>query len=290
LIVPFAPGGITDILARLIAEPLHAAFRQPFVVENVTGAGGLLATQRAARAPADGYTLYFATTSQIVITPLTQNVDVDPVKAFAPVSVVATSPFIITVPSAFPADTLGQFITAVKAKPGHYNFASAGVGTLTHLSSAMVLWSAGLDMVHVPYRGVAPAFAALLGGQADMLAASPVEAGPYADAGKLKFLVVTGPVRARGFPRVPAITEELPNASPVVTWNGILAPAGTPQAIIDALSREIMAAENNPEFRARLDKIGVDPVVHTPDAFAKEIAKDAQQWSVAIPALGLQAP
>jgi tripartite-type tricarboxylate transporter receptor subunit TctC len=290
LIVPFAPGGITDILARLIAEPLHAAFRQPFVVENVTGAGGLLATQRAARAPADGYTLYFATTSQIVITPLTQKVDIDPVKAFAPVSVVATSPFIITVPSAFAADTLGEFIAAVKAKPGHYNFASAGVGTLTHLSSAMVLWSAGLDMVHVPYRGVAPAFAALLGGQADMLAASPVEAGPYAGAGKLKFLAVTGPMRARGFPQVPSITEELHNASPVVTWNGILAPAGTPQAIVDALSREIMAAENSSDFRARLDKIGVDPVVHTPDAFAKEIAKDVQQWSVAIPALGLQAP
>jgi tripartite-type tricarboxylate transporter receptor subunit TctC len=287
LIVPFAPGGITDILARMTAEHLHVAFKQAFVIENVTGAGGIMATQRVARAQADGYTLYFATVSQIVISPLTQKLDVDPVKAFRPVSVVATSPFIITVPSAFPASTLSEFVAEVRSKPGHYNFASAGVGTLTHLSSAMVLGNAGIEMVHVPYRGVAPAFAALLGGQADMLAASPVEASPYVGSGKLKFLAVTGAQRAKGLADVPTIMEVLRNAAPAVTWNGVLVPTGTPQEIIGALSREIMLAEKTPDFRDRLDKIGVDPVVHTPDAFATLIAQDIVQWRSAIAALGL---
>jgi tripartite-type tricarboxylate transporter receptor subunit TctC len=288
LVVPFAPGGITDILARMTAEHLQAAFKQSFVIENVTGAGGLIATQRVARAQPDGYTLYFATLSQIVIAPFTQKMDVDPIKVFRPVSVVATSPFIITTRDSFPAASLGEFVAEVKAKPDRYNFASAGVGTLTHLSSAMVLWSAGVEMVHVPYRGVAPAFAALLGGQADMLAASPVEARPYVDSGKLKFLAVTGTQRAKGFADVPTITEALPKAAPVVTWNGVLAPADTPPEIVDALSREIMTAERSAEFRQRLDKIGVEPVVHTPDEFTRQIALDMQQWRGAIAALGLQ--
>ncbi len=288
LVVPFAPGGITDILARMTAEHLQAAFRQSIVIENVTGAAGLIATQRVARAQPDGYTLYFATLSQIVISPLTQKMDVDPVKAFRPVAIVGTSPFIITVRELFPAKTLGEFIAEVKSKPDRYNFASAGVGTLTHLSSAMVLRNAGIEMVHVPYRGVAPALAALLGGQADMLAASPVETGPYVDTGKLKFLAVTGPQRAKGFAAVPTVTEVLPHAAPVVTWNGILAPAATPKDIVDALSREIIKAEMSADFQARLDKIGVDPSVNTPDEFASQIARDVRVWHDSIAALGLQ--
>jgi tripartite-type tricarboxylate transporter receptor subunit TctC len=288
VIVPFAPGGITDILARMIAEHLQDALKQTFVIENVTGASGLIATQRAARAQPDGYTLYFTTLSQIVIAPLTQKMDVDPIKAFRPVSVVGTSPFIITIRESFPAHSLSEFITEVKSKPDRYNFASAGIGTLTHLSSAVLLKGAGIDMVHVPYRGVAPALAALLGGQADMLAASPVETRPYLDSGKLKFVAVTGEQRTKSFPNVPSVKEALPDAQPVVTWNGIVAPANTPRDVIDILSNEIMAAEKSPEFRDRLDKIGVDPVVQTPDEFAKLIAQDARQWHDAIAALGLQ--
>jgi tripartite-type tricarboxylate transporter receptor subunit TctC len=289
LVVPFAPGGITDILARMTAERLQTALKQPFVVENVTGASGLIATQRVARAQPDGYTLYFATLSQIVISPLMQKIDVDPIKAFRPVSIVGSSPFIVVLRNSFPASTLSEFIAAVKPKPGQYNFASAGVGTLTHLSSAMLLRSAGVDMVHIPYRGVAPAFAALLGDQADMLSVSPVEVRPYVDSGKLKFLAVTSEQRLKAFPNIPAITEALPKAPPVITWNGILAPVDTPREIIDVLSREIMAAEKSPEFRDGLGKIGIDPVVHTPDDFAKQISGEMQQWRSIISALGLQA-
>jgi tripartite-type tricarboxylate transporter receptor subunit TctC len=289
LIVPFAPGGITDVLARMTAERLQAAFKQPFVIENVTGAAGVTATQRAARANPDGYTLYFATLSQISISPFTHKLDLDPMKAFKPISIIATTPFVVTVRETFPANSLKEFIDKVKSQPGQFNFASAGVGTLTHLSSAIVLKNAGLDMVHVPYRGVAPAFAALLANQVDMLSASPVELRPHMSAGKLKFLGVTSPQRTKSFPDVPAVAEVLPKAAAVVTWNALLAPAGTPQDIIDALSREIMAAEKSPEFREKLESIGVDPVVHTPEEFAKIIAQDTELWRDIIEALGVKA-
>lgn len=289
LVVPFAPGGITDILARMTAERLQSALKQSFVVENVSGAGGITATMRVARAPADGNTLYFATLSQIGIAPFTNKLEVDPVKAFSPISIIATSPFVTAIRNSFPANSLADFIAKAKSEPGKFNFASAGVGTLTHLSSAVMLKNADIDMVHIAYRGVAPAFAALLAGQVDLLSATPVEVRPYANSGKLKVIAVTGPQRSKYFPNVPAVREIFPAAPAVVTWNGVLAPAGTPKEIIDALSHAIMTAEESEDFRGKLESIGVDPVVQTPDEFARIIAQDSQLWRDAIAKLGLQA-
>jgi len=286
MVVPFAAGGITDVLARVTAERLQAAFKQPFVVENEPGAAGVIAAQRVARAKPDGYTLIFCPSFQITIAPFTHKVDFDPIKDFAPVSIVATSPFVITVGAEFPAGTLAEFIAYVKSKPGELTYGSAGPGSLTHISSAVFLKSAGLDMIHVPYKGVAPAFTDLLAGHIHMLSATPVETKPYLDSGKVKLLAVTGAERSAQLPGVPTIAETLPSP-PIVTTNGVMAPGRTPPDIVDAVARAIMAAENTPEFRERLQRIGVEPVVNTPAQFADIIAADTIRWRAVVRDLGL---
>jgi tripartite-type tricarboxylate transporter receptor subunit TctC len=224
LIVPFAAGGITDLLARITAERLSGAFGKPFVVENVVGAAGTLATGKAARAIPDGYTLLFVTTTQITVAPFVNRIDYDPARDFKPVAIVATSPFVITVSAGFPADDLAQFVSHVKKHQGELTYGTAGAGSLSHLSTAVFLARAGLKMIMVPYKGVAPAFSDLLGGTVDMVAATPVELKPFADTGKLKFIASSGGTRSAVMPDVPTIAESYPGHD-VVTWNGIIAPA-----------------------------------------------------------------
>jgi tripartite-type tricarboxylate transporter receptor subunit TctC len=287
VLVPFAAGGISDVLARLTAERLQAAFGRTFVVENEPGAAGIIAAQRVARSQPDGYTLFFSTISQIAIAPFTHKIDFDPIKDFKPISIVATTPFIITVGKSFPASSLAEFAAYVRSKPGQLTFGSAGTGSLTHLASEVFLKSAGLSMVHVPYKGVLPAFTDLLAGHIEMLAASPVELRPYFGTDTVKLLAVTGAKRSRYLPDVPAVAEQFP-APEVVTWNGLLAPARTPPDVIDALSREIGAAGRSPEFQKRLTDLGVDPQFNTPDEFARIIATDHDRWRGIIRDLGLQ--
>jgi tripartite-type tricarboxylate transporter receptor subunit TctC len=287
LLVPFAAGGINDVLARLTAERLQAAFGRTFVVENEPGAAGIVAAQRVARAQPDGYTLFFSTISQIAIAPFTHKIDFDPIKDFKPISMVATTPFIITVGKSFPASSLAEFAAYVRSKPGQLTFGSAGTGSLTHLASEVSLKSAGLSMVHVPYKGILPAFTDLLAGHIEMVAASPVELRPYFGTDTVKLLAVTGAKRSRYLPDVPAVAEQFP-APEVVTWNGLLAPARTPGDVIDALSREIGAAERSPEFQKRLTDLGVDPQFNTPDEFARIIATDHERWRGIIRDLGWQ--
>src|ERR1700726_2801160 len=287
VLVPFAAGGISDVLARLTAERLQAAFGRTFVVENEPGAAGVVAAQRVARSQPDGYTLFFSTISQIAIAPFTHKIDFDPIKDFKPISLVATTPFIITVGKSFPASSLAEFAAHVRSKPGQLTFGSAGTGSLTHLASEVFLKSARLSMVHVPYRGILPAFTDLLAGHIDMVAASPVELRPYFGTDTVKLLAVTGAKRSRHLPDVPAVSEQFP-APQVVTWNGLLAPARPPPDVIDALSREIGAAGRSPEFQKRLTDLGVDPQFNTPDEFARIIATDHDRWRGIIRDLGLQ--
>lgn len=287
LVTPFAAGGITDVLARMTAERLRSRLNQPFIVEPAPGAAGAVAAQRVLRADRDGYTLFFATLSQIAILPMTNVITFDPQKDFLPVSIVATSPFVITAGKLVPATTLAEFVTHVKANPGKIPFGSAGTGNLTHLSAALFLKMAGLDMNHVPYKGIGPAFQDLLAGHVAMVAASPVEVKPFVGQEGIKLLAVTSDKRASALPTVPAIAESMKIPS-VVTWNGVLAPVGTPQAVVATLSREIMAAGKDPAFLAQLEKIGVDPIVHTPAEFGKMIAEDAARWKEIITSLGIK--
>src|SRR4051812_11509709 len=250
LIVPYAAGGITDVLARTTAEYLQTRLKQTFVVQNETGAGGIIGAANVARAKPDGSTLLFAPIALLTLSPLTTKVNYE-TSDFAPVTIVASSPFVVTVSKEFPTNTIAEFITEVKKKPGGYTYASAGAGSTTHVSSLLFLKSAGLSMVHVPYRGVGPAFTDLIAGHVQMLSASPVELKPFIGSDKVKPLGITSKQRSKYLPDVPTISETLP-APFVSTYNGLLAPTGTPQDVIDAISAEIVAVEKTPEF---LDKL-----------------------------------
>lgn len=288
VVVPFAAGGITDTLARLTAERLQASLGKPFIIENQVGAAGTTATHRVARAAPDGYTLLFATISQISIAPFMNKISYDPIKDFEPIAIVATSPFIVTTGADSPAKTLPEFIDYVKARPGKLTYGSAGPGSLSHLSSALFLKRAGLEMTMVPYRGLAPAFADLMAGNVHMLSATPVELKPFVDGKKLQLLGSSGPKRSVALPDVPTIAETFPGHA-VTTWNGIVVPAKTPRPIIDALARAILAAQKSDEFSNRLRQLGVDQTIVTPQEFEKQIATDTEIWRTLIPELGLQA-
>jgi tripartite-type tricarboxylate transporter receptor subunit TctC len=241
IVVPFAAGGITDTLARLTAARLQTALGQAFVVENQSGAAGAIATEHVARAEPDGYTLLFSTLTQIAVVPLTSKVAYDPINDFKPVSIIATSPFVLTTDADFPAKSLTEFISYVKAHPAQFTYGTAGAGSLSHISAAVFLRRAGLDMTMVPYRGLVPAFDDLLSGNVQMVSATPVELQPFMHTGKVRLLASSGAARSPSLPDVPVIAETFPGHE-VVTWNGMHAPARTPPAVIDTLSRAILAA------------------------------------------------
>ena len=288
IVVPFTAGGITDLLARALAERLQTALKEPFLVEDLPGGAGVVAADHVLRAQPDGYTLLFTPIFQITMAPFTHAVKFDPVRDFKPIAAVASSPFVITVGTSVPPGDLAAFIAYVKAQPGKIPYGSAGTGSLTHVSSALFLKSAGLDMVHVPYKGLGQAFTDILSGQIAMMSASPVEVKPYLDSGKIRPLAVTGATRSKQLPGVPAIAETI-KSPPVITINGLVAAAQVPQDVIDTLSRAIVAAEQSPDFAARIDKLGAEPMVTTPAEFAKIIADDTALWRDAVRDLGLKA-
>jgi tripartite-type tricarboxylate transporter receptor subunit TctC len=288
LVVPFAPGGITDTLARITAERLQSALGQAFVVENQAGAAGIIATEHVARAQPDGYTLLFSTITQIAIAPFTSKIAYDPIQDFKPVSIVATSPFVLTTNAEFPPKTLTELMSYVKDRPAQFTYGTAGAGSLSHISAALFLKRAGLDMTMVPYRGLAPAFDDLLGGSVQLVSATPVELRPFLHSDKIRLLATSGSVRSASLPDVPAIAETFPGHE-VTTWNGILVPAKTPEVVIDTLAREILKAEKDKEFTGRLEQIGVDPAAVTPNQFGARIAADVEYWRKVIPEMGLQA-
>jgi tripartite-type tricarboxylate transporter receptor subunit TctC len=277
LIVPYAAGGISDVLARLTAEQLQSAFKQTFIVQNEVGAGGIIGTANAAKAKPDGYTLFFGPIALLTLSPLTTKVNYDPDKDFEPVSIVASSPFVVTVNEGFPANTLAEFITEVKKKPGMYTFASAGAGSTTHVASLLFLKSAGLAMIHVPYRGVGPAFTDMFAGNVQMISASPVELVPHLGSKKVKPLGISSKERSRHLPDVPTISETLPTPF-VATYNGILAPRDTPHEIVVQISKALTSAVKTPEFSDKLLKVGVEPSGSTPEEMAKTIAADKESW------------
>jgi tripartite-type tricarboxylate transporter receptor subunit TctC len=287
LVVPFAAGGITDLLARITAERLSATFKQTFVVENVVGAAGTIATDKVARATPDGYTLLFATITQISVAPFLNKITYDPVRDFKPVAIVATSPFVITVSADFPADNLDQFVAHVKKNPGQLTYGTAGPGSLSHLSAAVFLKRAGIDMIMVPYKGLSPAFNDLLAGTVNMVSATPVELKPFFGTKKLKFIASSGATRSRMMPDVPAIADAY-SGHDIETWNGIVAPSGTPQDIIDQLARAIVAANSDPAFIERLKTLGVEPSRVAGEEFKAVISKDMGLWRNRVSEMGLK--
>lgn len=287
IVVPFAPGGNTDMITRLMAERLTRAFGKPFVVDNRGGAAGLIAAEYVARAPADGYVLFMSTLTQIVTAPMTNKIRYDPVRDFVPIINVGGNPFVLTASTRNNFKSLDDLVRYGKAHPGALNVGHAGNGGLTQLSALLFLNRAGIQATMVPYRGGAPALADVLAGQIDLYSASVSEVMPYNGTGKVSLLAVSSDKRLPVLPNVPTIAETFPGHE-VDTWNGLVGPAKMPPEIVDRIAAESKKIIAEPEFRARLEKAGIIPLGETRDAFAQRIQKDRAKWKPVVEAAGIQ--
>ena len=287
VIVPFAAGGNTDSIARLTAYWLSQELGKEFVVENRAGASGAIAAERVARAQPDGYTFLMAALPVIAIVPAMRKVSFDPIKDFEPVSAVATNPFVLVVNKDFPAKTVGEFVAYVRERPGALTYSSAGVGSLNHLSMALFLKAAGIQMVHAPYKGNAPALADIIAGHIPAMFSNLSDALPHATAGNIRLLAVSSAARVPQIADVPTVSESGYPEYKTLTWNGLIAPAGTPKHIIDKMSASIAHATKDAKFSERLASYGTDALGNTPDEFRAMIASDIQLWSEAVKVAGV---
>jgi tripartite-type tricarboxylate transporter receptor subunit TctC len=282
LIVPFAPGGPADVLARLIGQKLSQRLGQQFYVENQPGAGGNLGMAAGARAAPDGYTLTVVGTSFVVNPSLYPKIPYDPLKDFAPVTLAAISPNVLVIHPSIPAKTVKELITFLKANPGKYSYAHAGNGTTPQLSGEMFRRSQGLDIVPVAFGGSAPAIQSVLGGHTPIGFTVLTPAVPQVKEGLLRALAVTTPKRSAALPDVPTLTEAGLSEQEADTILGVLAPAGTPEHIIALLYREIGSAMEQADASEKLAALGFDPVLSSPDDFAARIRIDIPKWAEVI--------
>jgi tripartite-type tricarboxylate transporter receptor subunit TctC len=279
LIVPFAPGGPNDVVARLVASEAFKNARASFVVENIPGGAGNAGIAAAARAPADGHTLVFVTSSFMIQPGLQATLQYDPVKSFAPVTMIAAAPHVLVVHPSFPALDMKEFIAFVRSKPRTYGFASAGTGQSSHLAGELFKIRTGLDLVHVPFNGAAPAMNSTLGGHTPIAFISLPAAARFIKEGQLRALATTGRERSEAFPDLPTMAEAgLPDQVSVF-MQGALLPAGTPRNIVDQWYREIDRLMRLPEIRQRVAALGLEPIVNTPDEFSAEISSEIRRWS-----------
>ena len=251
MVVPFAPGGATDIIARIVAQKLADRLGQGVVVENKPGAGTTIGNAEVAKAKPDGYTFLFAPTPFVISQVVYPTLPYDPQKDFAPVSLLATSPFILVVNAAFPAKSTAELVALAKAKPGTIAFASAGNGTVPHLSGELFKLRAGIDIVHVPYKGGGPAIVDLVSGQVPMMFATPIEVNAHVQSGKLRVLGTTSLQRLAAMPDVPTLSESGYPDFEVLSFFGVLAPAGTPPDIVQRVASDLAAVMELPEVRDR---------------------------------------
>ncbi len=279
LVVPFAPGGSTDVTARLVAEAIAPRLGQPVVIENRPGAGGNIGSEAVARAAPDGHTLVMGTSSTHATNPaLYASLPYQPLRDFAPVSQVAFIPNLLAVNMDVPARDLPALIALGRAQPGTLNFGNAGSGTSQHLSAAMIASRAGIEVTHVSYRGGAPAVTDLIGGKIQAMAAPLVEVIAHVQANRLRAIAVTTARRSALLPAVPTIAETLPGFE-VALWNGIFAPAGTPAAAVTRLSAAIAEAMRTDDMRGKLALQGSEPVGSTPEQFATFVASEIPKWA-----------
>jgi tripartite-type tricarboxylate transporter receptor subunit TctC len=260
LIVGFEPGGNTDTVARIVAQKLSERLGQQVVVENKLGAAGTIGTAEAARAAPDGYTLTMGTTTTHAIAPAAfAKLAYDPVADFEPIALVANAPYLLVVQPSFPAKDLKEFVAVVKAQPGKFNYGSAGQATTTHLVMATLASKAGLEMVHIPYKGNAPATTAVLGGQIEVLFGALPPLLPHVAAGKLRPLAISSAKRSTSLPDVPSVAEQGFPGFDMALWLGFFAPKGTPPAILKRLETELLAVAQSAELKDALQKQGLEP-------------------------------
>jgi tripartite-type tricarboxylate transporter receptor subunit TctC len=283
LVVPFAPGGSTDIFARLIADRLAAPLGQPVVVENRAGAAGNIGAEAVARAAPDGYTLLMATTGVMAINnALYRNMTYDAATDLAPVVFVASISNVLIVPPESPAKSVAELIALAQSQPGRLSYGSAGAGTSTHMSAELFKSMSGTEILHVPYKGSGQALPDLMSGRISMMFENAPGAVPYIRAGKVRALAVTGLKRAAVLPEVPTIAESGVPGYESLSWSGIAAPAATPRPVIERLNRAVNALLATPEMRRELAEQGAEAVGGPPEAFAEHVRAERDKWSLLI--------
>jgi len=288
LIVPFPPGGSNDIVARMLATQLGEKLGQPVVIENKGGAGGVLGTELAAKAAPDGYTLLLISVAYAFAPALRKTLPYDPASAFTPITIIGRGPSALTVHPSVPVSSVAELIALAKAKPGTLNYASAGVGSFQHLSAALFMNQAGINVVHVPYKGGGPAMADVMGGQAQIVMPSLIQVVPHIKSGRLKALGTSGTKRNPLLPDVPAIAETLPGYESQ-NWWGLLAPAGTPQPVIERLYGAVSELLQSGETARRMESEGAETVRMTPPEFGRFIAAELAKWGKVARDVGIQA-
>jgi tripartite-type tricarboxylate transporter receptor subunit TctC len=287
LVVPFPAGGATDNAARLVAQRLQAGLGQSVIIENQGGAGGTIGTRQAAGAAPDGYTLVMASIGTFGSMPLLYKLDFDPQRAFAPVATVVIDKGALVVRPTLPAKTIGELVAYAKAHPGKLTYGSA-IGIGPHFIAELFKIKSGTDIVHIPYRGGAPMVADLIAGQIDMTVNGKSVLLPQIQAGKLRALAVTAGERWRELPDVPTLVEAGYMDMPYDTLFGVVAPAGTPAAVIEKLNSTINEGLRSPEMRALLAKIGIEPIITTPREFADIIDREVPKWAAIVKATGVR--
>lgn len=287
LIVPFAPGGPSDISARVIAEELRKEFGQPVIVENKPGAGAIVATQALLRAPADGYTLMMASNSLATSKWLYKHLPYDPLSDLQPIIGVTRSPLLVLVPPVFPGDRIHDLIRAVATRPGKVAYASAGAGTLPHLAGELLKQRFSLDMTHVPYRGSGPALIDLMAGQVQVYLDIVLSAQSHVTGGSVKALGVTTKTRLEEFPDIPTLDEQGVKDCELTSWFGIVTRAGVPDAVVAQLNAVIDKVLQTTSVRARFSSMGAVPIGGQPDAFKNMIQGEYRMWGPVISAAGI---
>jgi tripartite-type tricarboxylate transporter receptor subunit TctC len=285
-IVPFPPGAANDILARGVGQKLAERWGQAVVVDNRGGAGGVLGTTLAAKAAPDGYTIVLVPATHAINVSLYSKPPFDAVRDFSPISLIATGAYMLVVNPSLPAKSVKELISLAKAKPGRLNFGSAGTGNATHLVGELMKRMAGIDMTHVPYKGVSPALADVIGGQVDMMFGSISATSPQARAGKVRALAITSAKRSTAVPDVPTLNEAGVPGYDAVGWWGVLAPAGTAPGIVNRLNNEIRDIVEQPEMRQWLQRQGFEPASGTPAQFAQFIKGEIVKWGEIVQASG----
>ena len=289
VIVGFSPGGSTDVTARIVAQKLTDGWRQQVIVENRAGAGGNIGAEAVAKAPPDGYTLLLATTGVMAINHrLYRSLPYDAVRDFAPVTQIGSLPLILIVHPSLPVRSVKDLIALAKAKPGQLSYASSGVGGATHMTAEIFRMMAGVDIVHIPYKGSGQAMVDLIGGQVPMAFDQITSSLPQVEAGKLRALAVTSAKRFPSVPNLPSMSEAGIAGYDAVSWNGLAAPAGTPRDMVNRIQTEVARVLQLPDIKERFFKDGIEAVGSTPEQFAAHIRSERAKWEKVVEAAGIK--
>jgi tripartite-type tricarboxylate transporter receptor subunit TctC len=288
MVVGYAPGGGSDIMGRLIAPHITEAMGQPVIVENRPGAAQNVAAEHIIKQPNDGYTLFLSSAALGVNISLYAKLNYDPVKDFAPVVVFATSPNLLLVKPSFPAKNVAEFIAVVKKNPGKFNYSSSGTGSTQHLSGEMLKLMINTDITHVAYKGTSPSLTALAGGEVDFSFSNIPAAQPLLATGKFRAIGITSAKRSAIMPELQTMIEGGLPGFVTATWYGLLAPAGTPRSVVDALNAVVVKAVQKEDLRQKLAQLGADPIAESPEFFQKFLLEEIDRWSKVVKAAKLK--